>query len=200
MVAVHTSVQRGAGIGGSAAARLSVDHGAPREHIAQVGEALAWHGGLTLDYLHQDGVPQYLECNPRTVEPGNAAASGVNLPALQIRLTLGETPPPALAVGRSGVRTHGTIALLLGAASRGESRLALMGEIIHALGRRSLYAHSIEQLTPVLRDPRSLIPAAVVAAQLLASPARATDIAAHSVASYSIDHRTLTQIARSERA
>jgi hypothetical protein len=57
IVAVHTSVQRGRGIGGSAAARLSVDHPAPREHIAVIGEALGWHGGLTLDYFHEKGEP-----------------------------------------------------------------------------------------------------------------------------------------------
>ena len=90
LVAVHTSVRRADGIGGSAAARLSVDHVRPREDIAALGEALSWHGGLTLDYFHEVGSPQYIECNPRTVEPGNAAASGVNIPDLQIRLTLGQ--------------------------------------------------------------------------------------------------------------
>ena len=39
-----------------------------------------WHGGMTLDYLHENGTPQYIECNPRTVEPGNAPApSGVKI-------------------------------------------------------------------------------------------------------------------------
>jgi biotin carboxylase len=78
LVAVHTSVQRGVGIGGSAAARLSVDHPTPREHVAVLGQALSWHGGLTLDYFDDDGSPQYIECNPRTVEPGNAANAVTN--------------------------------------------------------------------------------------------------------------------------
>jgi hypothetical protein len=69
LVAVHTSVQVGTGIGPSAAARLSVDHPQPRRDIAMLGEALTWHGGLTVDYPHQQGAPQYSECNPRTVEP-----------------------------------------------------------------------------------------------------------------------------------
>jgi hypothetical protein len=77
-VAAHTSVQTGIGIGPSAAARLSVDHPRPRRDIATLGEALTWHGGLTLDYLHVRGNPSYIECNPRTVEPGNAAASGLS--------------------------------------------------------------------------------------------------------------------------
>ena len=196
LVAVHTSVQRGAGMGGSAAARLSVDHATAQEHIAVVGEALAWHGGLTLDYLHEDRSPQYIECNPRTVEPGNAAASGVNIPELQLRLTLGEELPRSPRVGRAGVRTHGTIALLLGSASRGGSRRSLLGDMRDAIVRRGLYADSTEQLTPVLRDPPSLAPAAFVAARLLASPRQAAGIAGQAVISYSIGPRTLAEVAR----
>ena len=65
---------------GAAAARLSTDHPAAREHAARLGEHLRWHGGMTLDYFHVHGQPQFIECNPRTVEPGNAARAGVNLP------------------------------------------------------------------------------------------------------------------------
>ncbi len=196
LVAVHTSVQRGVGAGGSAAARLSVNHAAPREHISLVGKALEWHGGLTLDYLHEDGSPQYIECNPRTVEPGNATASGVNIPELQVRLTLGDEMPQALRVGRPDVRTHGTIALLLGTASRGQPRRSLLAAILDVIRRRGVYADSSEQLTPVLRDPPSLAPAAFVGARLLVSPASAAEIAAHAVASYSIGPRTLAAVAR----
>ncbi len=195
LVAVHTSVQRAAGMGGSAAARLSVDHATPREQLAVLGQALAWHGGITLDYLHQDGSPQYIECNPRTVEPANAAASGVNIPELQIRVTLGQEVRPAPRVGRPNVRTHGTIALLLGSASRGGSRRSLLAEMGASITHRRLYEHSAEQLTPVLRDPKSLAPAAFVAARLLVSPQRAQDIAGQAVASYSVDPKTLQALA-----
>lgn len=197
LIAVHTSVQRGTGVGGSAAARLSVDHPIAREHISMLGESLGWHGGLTLDYLHRDGVPVYLECNPRTVEPGNAAASGVNLPDLQVRLTLGEKPSAPPRVGRAGVRTHGTIALLLGGASRGRRRGWLLREMLASLSRSGMYSNSAEQLTPVLRDPPSLAAAAFVAARLLMSPRAASDIAGQSVASYSIDPDTVARVAGS---
>jgi hypothetical protein len=196
LVAVHTSVQRGVGMGGSAAARLSVEHSTAREHIAVLADALGWHGALTLDYLHRDGSPQYIECNPRIVEPGNAAASGVNLPELQVRLTLGQELRGPARVGRAGVRTHGTIALLMGAAGRGDSRRALLGNIRDAIARRGVYADSSEQLTPVLRDPPSLAPAAFVAARLLVLPRRAADIAEQAVASYSIGPATMAEVAR----
>jgi hypothetical protein len=200
LVAVHTSVQRRAGVGGSAAARVSVDHAAAREHIAAVGETLLWHGGLTLDYMHEDGAPTYIECNPRTIEPGNAAASGVNIPDLQVRLTLGEAHHGTALVGRPDVRTHGTIALLLGNAGRGGSRGSLVGEVVDAILRRRGYANSAEQLTPLLRDPPSLAPAVFVLASLLASPGRAGRIAQQAVDRYSIGPRTLAQIAGASTA
>ncbi|MGH2861546.1 MAG: hypothetical protein ACRDLT_08560 [Solirubrobacteraceae bacterium] len=92
LVVAHTSVQTGTGIGPSTgtAARLSVDQSIPRRDIAAVGEALVWHGGLTRDHLHQHGTLSCIECNPRTGEPANAAASRVNLPDLQARLTSGK--------------------------------------------------------------------------------------------------------------
>lgn len=196
LVAVHTNVQRRRGVGGSAAARLSVDHAAPREHIAALGEALSWEGGLTLDYMHEDGSPQYIECNPRTVEPGNAAASGVNIPDLQVRLTLGDDLAGPPRVGLDGVRSHGTIAVLLGGAARGESRRYLLGEIRDATLRRGPYAGSAEQLTPVLRDPPSLLPAAVVLARLLLSPAQSAGMAEHAVSGYSIDPKSVRAVSR----
>ena len=199
LVAAHTSVQVGTGIGPSAAARLSVDHPRPRRDVAMLGEALAWHGGLTLDYLHERGAPQYIECNPRTVEPANATASGVNIPDLQVRLTMGEqlsTPP---RVGTAGVRTHGTIALLLGAAAYQGSRRAVVAELARAFTRRGCYHASTEQLTPVLRDPPSGAALAFVVARSLASPKQATRVASKAISRYSITPQTIETVATSMR-
>lgn len=198
LVAVHTSVQRGSGVGGSAAARVGVDHPGPRRDVAVLGEALGWHGGLTLDYLHIDGVPSYIECNPRTVEPGNATASGVNLPDLQVRLTRGE-PLAAPVVGRPGVRSHGTLALLLGAAARGDDRRAMLHQFGGALRHKGLYADSSEQLTPVRRDAPSLIPLALVLTRLLVSPHAASRIATQAVSGYSIGPAAIATVAAAVR-
>jgi hypothetical protein len=199
LVAVHTSVQLGIGIGPSAAARLSVDHPLPRRDITALGEALTWHGGLTLDYLHEQGSPRYIECNPRTVEPGNAATSGVNMPALQVRLTLGEQLPSPPQVGAGGVQTHGTIALLLGAAAYGGRRAAVITEMGRAVVRRGYYRASAEQLTPVLRDPPSVAPLAFVLSHALISPRKATEIASTAVARYSITPSTINTVATATR-
>ena len=44
-------------MGGSAAARVSVDHEQPRRDIEKLGAYLDWHGGLTLDYLFDGTSP-----------------------------------------------------------------------------------------------------------------------------------------------
>jgi hypothetical protein len=172
---------------------VSVDHPKPRRDIATLGEALAWHGGLTLDYLHERGNPSYIECNPRTVEPGNATASGVNLPDLQIRLTLGEPLPSPPRAGRVGVRTHGTLALILGAAAYGGTRRAVAAQLARTLAHRSGY--SAEQLTPVLRDPPSAVALLFVVAQALASPGRATGTARKAIDRYAITRETIDSVA-----
>ena len=199
LVAAHTSVQTGTGIGPSAAARLSVDHPTPRRQIAILGEALSWHGGLTLDYLHEQGEPSYIECNPRTVEPGNAAASGLNLPELQVRLTTGERFPSPPQTGRAGVRTHSTIALVLGAAAYGGTRRAVGAELTRAITRRGCYRASAEQLTPVLRDPPSAAAAAFIICQALASPRGATEVASKAVSRYSITPNAIEALAPAAR-
>jgi hypothetical protein len=81
--------------------------------------------------------------------------------------------------------------LLQESASRNGSRRSLLGEICASISHRGLYEHSAEQLTPVLRDPKSLAPAAFIAGRLLASPRQAQDIAGQAVASYSVDPKTL---------
>jgi biotin carboxylase len=194
LLAAHTSVGIGIGIGPSAAARLSVEHPEPRRHVAKLGAALHWHGGLTLDYFHSGGAPQFIECNPRTVEPANATAAGVNIPALQVSLTMGGPLPARTQEGRAGVRTHGTIALVLGAAAYRRSRQAVVGELVGALARRGHYRASSEQLTPLLRDPPSLVALAYIAGYATASPAGAAKLAERAVARYSVTPETVAEV------
>jgi hypothetical protein len=186
LVAVHTSELVGSGAGGSAAARVGVDHPEARAHIEQLGRYLDWHGGLTLDYLHTGGSPQYIEANPRTVEPGNAAASGVDLPRLTICISRGDTLPASVVVGRPGVRTHGSLALLVGAAEITRSRRAVLGALEAGLTGRGVLRGSSDVLTPLRRDPLSVVPLMVVATQLLARPHRAQALAAGAVDDYAV--------------
>jgi hypothetical protein len=52
----------------------------------------------------------------------DTAASGVNLPALTIAISRGDSLPATPLKGRPGVRTHSSLALMLGAAERTGSR------------------------------------------------------------------------------
>ena len=194
LIAVHASVQIGTGAGGSAAARLSVDHPLVREYAERIGAELAWHGGLTLDYFHTDGQPQFIECNPRTVEPGNAAAAGVDLPALTIALSSGRPSPAQPVVGRAGVRTRSALALALGAAERENSRLAVARVLASCALSRGDLGRAVEVLTPVRRDRMSLIPIAVTAGRLLARPGDAGRIAAAAVDDYAISPSVIARV------
>ena len=186
LVAVHTSEQAGLGAGGSAAARVSVNHPQPRADIERLGRHLGWHGGLTLDYLHQNGTPQYIEANARTVEPGNPAASGVNLPALTIAISRGDSLPDRPLVGRPGVRTHSSLALMLGAAEKSGSRAAVLRALMAGFGRTGELRGSREVLTPLPADPLSLVPVVIVASQLLLRPGRAQALATGAVRDYAV--------------
>ena len=185
LVACHTSMQTAVGIGPSAAGRMSVDHPLAREDMAKIGRYLAWHGGLTLDYLFRDGERLYIECNPRTVEPANAAASGVDLPGLQLALSRGAHPPEA-PPGKNGVRTHGSLAIILGTGAYVGTRRAVLRTIIELLRHRHDFQGSHERLTPVASDFPSIVPLLVVAAQTLISPRSVRGLSKKSIERYTV--------------
>lgn len=198
LIAAHTCVATATGMGGSAAGRVSVDHAPARAGAARIGEALSWTGGLTLDYFWREETgPVYVECNPRTVEPGNAVASGVPLPELQLRLSLGEGFDGPPVIGRPGVRTHSLMAICLGAADSSGARRPVIAQLAAALARRGPYRGSREVLTPLRSDPVSAVALGFVLARLLVRPAAASRIASHAVAAYSLSPETVAAISGS---
>ncbi|PFG17785.1 hypothetical protein ATK74_2361 [Propionicimonas paludicola] len=194
LVAAAASEQLAIGAGGSAAARLSVDHPDAIAAITTLGARLGWHGGLTLDYLHVDGAPSFIECNPRTVEPGNAAAAGVDLPALSIRLATGGELPTKPLIARAGVRTRSTMAIALGAAEQHHTRRAVLSSIVGSVSQRSSLRGSTEVLTPLLADPPSLVPLAVAVGTVLANPARVAELAGGTVETYTVTHEAVRRV------
>jgi len=193
LIAAHTSAQTAIGIGPSAAGRVSVNHPFARRDIETLGGGLNWHGGLTLDYLFQGSDYAYIECNPRTVEPANAAASGVDLPGLQLRLSMGEHPDP-VPPGREGIRTHGSLAILLGTAAYRRSRSAVLKEAIRLALHRTPYKGGRESLTMVLSDFPSSIPLVMVLFRTLLSPGSVDQFAASAVKAYSVTPGAIDRI------
>ncbi len=61
---------------------------------------------------------------------------------------------------------------------------------------RDMFTGSREQLTPVGRDPLSLLPVAFVAAQLLVAPRRARALATETVAAYTVGEDAIARLDR----
>lgn len=127
------------------------------------------------------------------MEPANAAASGVNLPELQVALSLGKHVNE-VPVGRVGVRTHSSLAILLGTAAYAGTRRALVAEALRLALHRGPYEHSQERLTPVFQDLLSVIPLVLVAVRALLSPRSAERIAHAAVKAYSVTPEAIEQV------
>ena len=140
MIGFHAYRQVAAGVGGGEAIKQSVRRPVVRAHLEKVGQALDWHGALSIDYIMPDDgdAPLLIDCNPRLVEPMNAYRSGVDLVGLLLRISLGETPA-ALPEGREGVLTHLAMQALLGCAARGGTRRDIARECCAPVcGQRAL--------------------------------------------------------------
>lgn len=172
LVASHAYRQIARGAGGGTARKESVSHPLVRAHLSRIGEHLRWHGALSVDYIVADGVPHYIDCNPRLVEPMSAWFAGVDLVDLLVRVSCGETPK-AVPDGAAGVRTHLAVQALLGCAMRDQSRSSLLRESWKLLTKSGPYAESREELTPVRMDGLSFLPPTITAVWLMATPAAA---------------------------
>ena len=190
LVAIHGYRQISEGRGGGDIAKLSVCRPSVSQYVEQIGEALRWHGALSMDYILQRERPLFIDANPRLVEPMNATFSGVNLADILVRVSCGEAIAP-IAPDEGEVRTH---MLLMGLLSKG-TRLEIVAELARAVLRRGLYAESREELLPARIDYKSLFPLLYVLTRLLVNPKSATMLSAGSVASYSLSAEAARQIA-----
>ena len=168
LIGFHAYRQLSRGAGGGDARKESVRRPVVRGHLVELGERLRWHGALSVDYIvEQDrGIPLYIDCNPRLVEPMSAFIAGLDLMELLLRISCGDTPPVA-EESREGVRTHIAMQALLGSAIEKPSRWRLLGECWRLLFKRGAYSGSFEELTPVRSDWASVVPTVVTALWLL---------------------------------
>ena len=171
LVGFHAYRQLAAGAGGGEAIKQSVGRPQVRELLATIGEKLAWHGALSVDYIlpDDDATPRLVDCNPRLVEPMSAYVAGLDLVGLLLRISLGEVPAAA-GESREGIRTHLAMQALLGCAARGGTRRDILCECWRLLVGEAPYAGSLEELTPVRLDWLSAVPLAMIAIALLAAP------------------------------
>ncbi len=195
LVGIHSFEARRLGVGGMSTARTSADHPLVREHIGRLGEHIGWHGALFIDYFYdrETGRPEYIEANPRIGETVNALLSGLNLPELLVRVSRGESPPPA-PLGRIGVRTQNLVMILMSAAYEGQGRGALLQQLRDWRAGRGLYENGQDELTRFRDDPLSILPAIWIIGQLLAWPRLARSIVDNTVRNYSLPESAIEAI------
>jgi hypothetical protein len=195
MIGFHAYRQVMAGVGGGEAIKQSVRRPVVRAHLEKVGQALDWHGALSVDTIMPDDgrAPLLIDCNPRLVEPMSAYRAGVDLVGLLLLISLGETPA-ALPEGREGVLTHLAMQALLGRGARGGARRDIARECLRLFAKRGPYAGSTEELTPVQSDWISAVPLAVTAALLLASPKSAIKLARGGFGAHLLDLKSIRTI------
>jgi predicted ATP-grasp superfamily ATP-dependent carboligase len=187
LVASHIYRQVVEGPGGGDVLKISVNRAEVRETVERIGQALAWHGALSFDYIRDDatGTPHFIDANPRLVEPMNAWLSGVDLPGALLQISLGEAPP-VQSEGLEGVLTRLGLMGLLDAARRRDRRRDIWREIGLLISSSGRYRGSREELVPLLTDPWCAIPLAVVVARLLRAPEAAARFSDTTVAAYSL--------------
>lgn len=185
LVAWHANLRVREGASGGASHKRSIDLPVAREHLEALGRRLRWHGALSMDAMLVGGDPFYIDVNPRLVEPANAFFAGVDLVGPMLELAQGGTPS-AQPSGHAGVRTHQLLLAVLGAASRGGGRRAVVHELVAAARRADDYGDSREELTPIRGDLRAATPIFLAAGALLVRPSAWTVFTAGSVKSYSL--------------
>jgi predicted ATP-grasp superfamily ATP-dependent carboligase len=187
LVACHIYRQMVEGPGGGDVLKISVVNAQVRDTVARIGQALAWHGALSFDYILDDatGTPHFIDANPRLVEPMNAWLSGVDLPGALLQISLGETPP-VQPEGREDVLTRLGLMGLLDAARQRNRRRDVLREIGLLATGAGRYRGSREELVPLKTDPWCAIPLSVVVAKLLRTPEAAARFSESTVAAYSL--------------
>jgi len=195
LIGFHAYRQIAAGAGGGEAIKQSVSRPRVRAHLATIGQELAWHGALSVDYVLPDegATPRLIDCNPRLVEPMSAYLAGVDLVGLLLRVSQGETPAAA-AESREGVRTHLAMQALLGCASRGGTRRDVVRGCWRLLTGRGPYADSTEELTPVRLDWISAVPVAMIVISLLIAPKLAVTLAQRGWGAHLLDVKSVRRI------
>jgi membrane protein DedA with SNARE-associated domain/predicted ATP-grasp superfamily ATP-dependent carboligase len=182
--AAHANERLRLGARGGASGKRSVPTAPFEQHLGRLGEALRWHGALSLDAVLSAERPLYIDVNPRLVEPGNAWRAGVDL--VDALLRVARDQPSRTGRSRVGVATHQLLIALLGAAEQGGGRRGVVRELAAAARRRGPYRDSAEELTPLAGDAEAAVPLAAVSLALLAAPRLWRVFASGAVASYAL--------------
>jgi predicted ATP-grasp superfamily ATP-dependent carboligase len=197
LVGVHMSELRVRGVGGSAVARASCLHPPVVDHLRQIGERLAWHGPLFVDYFYDPATntPYYVEADPRIGDTANATLSGVNVCQQCVDVAMDCDTGQALEQSHS-VSSHAGFLLLISRALEGASRRDILAEMRRQWRRQGIYTDSVDEMTQVRADWLSAVPYAWIATRLLVSPKSAARIVRRTVENYSLSQEAASRISQ----
>jgi glutathione synthase/RimK-type ligase-like ATP-grasp enzyme len=185
LLAAHANTRDVVGAGGGASHKTSTSADPVRPALEAIGAALGWHGALSCDVIDGPDGPVIIDVNPRLVEPGNAAAAGLDLVSVLLDVATGRPGRPR-PPSRPGVRTSQLLLALAGAAQAARPRRAVLRELVAAATRTGDYRACREELTPVTRDPLAACSLAALGATLLVAPGLHVRLASRSVANYAL--------------
>ena len=171
LVAFHACERVREGAAGGASHKLGLHLPEAREHMAALGATLDWHGALSADVILGPDGPQFIDVNPRLVEPVNALASGVDLAGALVEVARSRHVAARSRRRRPGARTHQLLLAVLGAAQRGPAA----GRGARA-GRRGAAPRLLPgqpgRADPGARRPAGPLPVTVTALATLIRPGR----------------------------
>jgi len=185
LLAAHANRRDRTGSGGGASHKTSVAVAPIRPALERIGATLGWHGALSCDVIEGPDGPVIIDINPRLVEPGNAAAAGLDLVDVLLDVATRQPARPR-PTAHPGVHTFQLLPALLGAAAAPHSRRSLLRELTTAALHTGDYRNSHEELTPLAGDPRAVATLAVLSTALLLNPNLHTRLANGSVANYAL--------------
>ena len=195
LVAFHANLRTGEGASGSASHKRSVHLPEVRTWLEILGADLDWHGALSADVIVTEAGPQFIDINPRLVEPENAWQAGVDLVGAMLEVASGATPSKQ-ADGRSGVATHQLLLAVLGSAQQGRGRKGVARELLAAWRSAGPYADSVEELLLAKHDPMALVPLAMACVATLVRPPSWSWFSSGSVENYALTPEGWEQISR----
>lgn len=196
LVAFHACQRVREGASGAASHKLGLRLPEARAQLATLGQALNWHGALSADVILTAGGPQFIDLNPRLVEPVNAFVSGVDLTGALVEVARSGPAAPQ-PDGHPGERTHQGLLAILGAAQGGRRR-DVAREVAQSLARTGPYRHSTEELTPARGDLLGAAPCVAAALATLAHPPAWSWFVTSAAGAYSLTPAAWQQLLASE--
>ena len=159
LVAFHAVERVAGGRQRQRAAKASVEMPRLRQDLAHLGRALGGMAGSRWMPSWWTADPFVIDVNARLVEPANALAAGTDLVATLLAVAVGHVRPPGPAFPRR--RAHAPAPDGAYSARRersGRRRRRAARDRSPCLARRGVYADSVEELLPLHRDWRTIVP------------------------------------------